>query len=194
MAAKLNRFFPSTVWLALCLMTSAVISLADSTNRSAVIFPDAEGTNSSAYRLVWPTDPGVRYQPQQSSDLLGWTTLSGYPKLSPGLADQYLFNANSNRQFFRVLQIDEQPPVITARFPDNGGFAVPRRIKLMVNLADQSAIDTASLRITVGNLGDFTTRSPRIAFTNNALVFDSMASDLGVYGEKINVTLVAADV
>src|ERR1035437_5347331 len=141
MTGKLNRLFRSTGWFALCLVTSAVISFADSTNRSPVIFPNGEGTNASAYRLVWPTDPGVRYQPQQSPDLLGWTTLGGYPKLGPGLADQYLFNANSNRQFFRVLQLDEQPPVITARYPDNGGFAVPRQARLTVNLADQSAID-----------------------------------------------------
>jgi hypothetical protein len=83
-------------------VTIATISLAESTKVSPVIFPNG-GTNGGAYRLVWPTDPGVRYQPQWSPDLLGWTTLGGYPKLGPGLADQYLFNATSNRQFFRVL-------------------------------------------------------------------------------------------
>lgn len=100
MTGKLNRLFRSTGWFALCLVTSAVISFADSTNRSPVIFPNGEGTNASAYHLVWPTDPGVRYQPQQSPDLLGWTTLSGYPKLGPGLADQL------------PVQRQQQPPVL----------------------------------------------------------------------------------
>jgi hypothetical protein len=105
MTGKLSRLFRGTSWFAFYLVTSALISFADSTNRSPVIFPNpnGEGTNASAYRLVWSTDPGVRYQPQQSSDLQGWITLGGYPKLGPGLADQYLFNANSNRQFFRVM-------------------------------------------------------------------------------------------
>jgi hypothetical protein len=65
-------------------VTSAFNSFAESTNVSPVIFPNGEGTNSIAYRLVWPTDPGVRYQPQQSPDLLGWTTLGGLSQARAG--------------------------------------------------------------------------------------------------------------
>jgi hypothetical protein len=41
-------------WFAFYLVTSALISFGDSTNRSPVIFPNpnGEGTNASAYRLV----------------------------------------------------------------------------------------------------------------------------------------------
>ncbi len=75
MNGKLDRLFWGPGWCSVCLAASAVISFGDSTHRSPVILRNGAGTNSSAYLLAWPTQPGARYQPQQSPDLLGWTTL-----------------------------------------------------------------------------------------------------------------------
>ncbi len=175
------------------LLASAAMAFA-ATNHPPVIVPDADGGSSQAYRLVWPTAPGVRYQPQQSPDLRGWATLGGYPKAAPGVADQYLFNAQSNQQFFRVLQLDEQPPAVAARDPEEGRFAVPRRARVAIRLEDQSAIDPASVRLAVGGLGEFTTNSPWLAFTNNTVVFDAAGAALGAYGERVTLSLAAADI
>ncbi len=111
------------------------------------------------------------------------------------MADQYLFQANSNRQFFRVLQLDEQPPAIAARYPDNGNFAIRRSATLSVSLADQSGIDPASLPLSVGSLGAFTTNNALLTFTNNQVFFNPGGqTNLGAYGETVTVSLVAADI
>jgi len=93
-----------------------------------------------------------------------------------------------------VLQLDEQPPTITTRYPENGSYGIPCQAQVTVSLTDQSAIDPSSLRLTVGNLGDFTTNSPLIVFTNNTLIFAPSTNALGTNGEKVSLSLVAADV
>ena len=179
----------------LLLFAGAEPAWAASLNQPPVVLRDEESINTTAYRLVWPTAPGVRYEPQQSFDLRAWSTLGGYPARATGLSDQYLFNADTSHLFFRVLQLDEQPPALVVRDPEARAFGVRRFARLAMGLEDQSAIDPASINLTVGALGTFTTASARLIFTNNVLAFNNGEDiALGAYGEKVNLSLIVADV
>lgn len=43
-----------------------------------ILPPDDPGADPS-HRIVWSTDPGIRYEFQQSTDLEDWTTVEGFP-------------------------------------------------------------------------------------------------------------------
>jgi formylglycine-generating enzyme required for sulfatase activity len=153
-------------------------------------------TNSAQRQLLWPTDPGIRYELQSSTNLETWTTVDGFPTVADALAKQHLLELqNSEKRFFRVLVLDEQPPVITPQFPVDGAFAVPRFSTISVSLFDTSGVNPASISMEIGDLGTFTVANTQLTYTNNVLTF-SMGGDtaLGSYGTNILVLLVAADI
>ena len=162
---------------------------------SPVILSDDRDQTNRAYRLVWPTQPGLRYGVQQSFNLSQWTTLPGFPVQASGLAGQYPFTANTNRTFFRVFHVDEQPPLIVARSPENGSFAVRRSARILVRFEDASAIDPALIQLKVGALGTFATNDARLSFSQGTLAWQTGTNAaLGAYGETVDVSLVLADV
>jgi hypothetical protein len=72
----------------------------------------SNGAQDSA-TITWPTDPGVRYELQESTDLVNWITVPGFPAQAIQLAQQQAVNLDGGRHFWRVIPIDDQPPVIT---------------------------------------------------------------------------------
>ena len=143
-------------------------------------------------RLLWQTEPGVRYDLWQSPDLSSWSQVPGFPSAAAGLAQEYSFTAGP-RGFFRIVPIDEQPPVVTAQFPATDGFAISRFADFAIRLTDASGIDPASIRLTVGAIGPLALGASGLAYANGLLTYDSGALPLGAYGQTVTATLVAAD-
>ena len=174
---------------AICLCL-ADFSLAAQTNQP-VIFP---GDDAQSLKLVWPATPGVRYEVQQSTNLQTWTTAPGFPAAAFGPAQQMPFQPTGNAGFFKVNQLDDQPPAIVSQYPPDGGFAVPQFANLTMQLSDATGIDTNSIQLTVGSLGTFTLTNAQLVFSNNLLTFLNDGSNpLGGWSSNVMVTLVMAD-
>jgi formylglycine-generating enzyme required for sulfatase activity len=175
----------------LLLLAAPALLLAE----GIALLPEGNETTPETHQLVWPTDAGVRYELEETTDLAtGWDTATGYPLEAVGPVQQQLFTPQPGAKFFRVTTIDEQAPAIIERFPINGGFAIPRFGKVAVELSDLTGIDPATISLTVGALGSYTTSSPELTYADGTLTFD-LGGDtaLGGYGETITVTLNVAD-
>jgi sulfatase modifying factor 1 len=104
------------------------------------------------------------------------------------------FLTSGNARFFKVRELDEQPPVIVSQYPHDGGFAVPRFANLTLQLSDVTGINTNSIRLTVGSLGTFTLTNAQLTFSNNLLTFINGGSiPLGGWGSNVQATLIIAD-
>lgn len=75
-----------------------------------VILPPENPAEDPAHRVVWQTEPGVRYELKQSSDLGNWTTVAGFPTEALGRSLEYAFMAEGDRLFFRVHRLDSVLP------------------------------------------------------------------------------------
>lgn len=153
-------------------------------------------TNSTQRELLWSTDPGIRYELQSSTNLNDWITTAGFPTMAAALAQQQLIDLQAAQKlFFRVLALDEQPPVITPQSPAANAFAVPRFSAITVALSDVSGIDPASISMTVDGLGTYTLASSKLSFTNGVLTFyNGGDTALGGYGSNVQVSVTVADV
>jgi formylglycine-generating enzyme required for sulfatase activity len=131
---------------------------------------------------------------QQSTNLQSWSTAPGYPATANGPAQQMPFLTDGKARFFRVRELDEQPPDIVNQYPQDGGFAVPRFANLTLQLSDVTGLDTNSLRLTVGDLGTFALTNVQLTLSNGVLTFLNGGSiPLGAWGTNVQATLVAND-
>ncbi len=170
-----------------------MLPLAAQTNPIA-IFPDEDALTPEKLKLVWPATPGLRYEVKQSTNLQSWSTAPGYPATANGPAQQMPFLTDGKARFFRVRELDEQPPAIVSQFPQDGGFAVPRFANLTLQLSDVTGIDANSIRLTVGSLGTFTLANANLTWTNGLLTFINGGSiPLGGWGSNVLASLIVAD-
>jgi formylglycine-generating enzyme required for sulfatase activity len=150
-------------------------------------------------RLIWSTDPGIRYELQESSNIGdpdGWSTVAGYPTEAEALAQQAIIELNApDRRFYRVRMLDEQPPQIASRSPADGTFGVGRYMTtITIGLDDLTGVDPASIQFTVAEHGTFTLTDSELDFEDGVLSF-WLGGDtaLGGWGETVSVELVASD-
>ena len=170
-----------------------MLPLAAQTNPIA-IFPDEDALTPEKLKLVWPATPGLRYEVKQSTNLQSWSTAPGYPATANGPAQQMPFLTDGKARFFRLRELDEQPPAIVSQFPQDGGFAVPRFANLTLQLSDVTGIDANSIRLTVGSLGTFTLTNTNLTWTNGLLTFINGGSiPLGGWGSNVLASLIVAD-
>ncbi|MBN2686327.1 MAG: hypothetical protein JXR40_13685 [Pontiellaceae bacterium] len=138
--------------------------------------------SNNSYQVVWETDPGVRYELQQTATLTNWATVLGYPAEAAQYADVHAFNTTNNAQFFRVVQYDEQAPAITDRLPGDGAFAIARFSSISLRLSDVSGVDLDSISMTVGDLGRYTLADTQLVYTNGLLTFNNLIFTLKWFG------------
>jgi formylglycine-generating enzyme required for sulfatase activity len=159
------------------------------------IFAEEDPQTPETWRLVWSTVPGHRYEVQESADLQVWSVVPGFPAVADGPAQQMPLSLTGQARYFRVRELDEQPPVIVSQSPKPDAFAVPRLAGLTVELDDATGVDPASLRLTVEPLGTFTLADPQLTFTNRVLSLTPAGDQpLGAFGTKVTASLIAADV
>ncbi len=161
----MNSFLPRLLRLTTVLLAYTVVFVARSSAQSRPYLLEPT-TPSPSMRLTWQTEPGVRYDLWQSTDLFSWSQVLGYPATAAGLSEEYVFNLGP-RGFFRIVPIDEQPPIVTEQYPADSGFAVGKFADLAVRLADPSGIDPASIRLTVGSVGPLAVGAPGLAFSRH---------------------------
>ncbi len=179
--------------IVLALLLSAGFAAAAWAVPVLTLAPDESGGGGGP-RLAWSTEPGIRYELQESTDLQTWITVAGYPTKAEALAQQQALDlAAGPRRFYRVKELDEQPPRIAMQYPPANGFAVGRFADVTAEFDDLSGVDPSSIRLTVGASGPFSVGAPGLTFTNNWLTFDSGDSALGGWGSTVTVSLVVAD-
>ena len=144
-------------------------------------------------KILWQTEPGVRYDLWKSDNLADWAHVTGYPALADGLAMEHAFTPGP-KGFFKIVPLDEQPPVVVTRYPDDGDFGVGRFAKMSVSLADATGIAPASIRLTVGTRGTFQVGDPELSYSGGILTFDGGGDTaIGAYGETVAISLTVAD-
>jgi len=144
-------------------------------------------------KIVWATEPGVRYDLFVSGNLDSWTHVSGFPAAAGGLSMEHAFEPSA-RRFFKIVPLDEQPPAVAGRYPEDGGFAVGRFADITVKLTDATGIDPSTISLTVGSLGTFTPADPELTYADGTITFESCGDTaLGGYGETFAVSLAVAD-
>lgn len=175
---------------------SALLPLLFAVSASAEALPhlfESDGTGPPN-KLYWQTEPGVRYDLWKSDDLASWERVTGYPAVAEGLAMEHAFTPSpGGKGFFKMIPIDDQPPVVVAQFPAVDGFAVGRFADLSIELADATGIDPASIRLTVGAAGPLAPGAPGFTVSGNTVTYDSGDAALGAWGATVTATLVAAD-
>lgn len=163
--------------------------------RSA-IFPAPAGA-PAPLELIWNTTPGVRYSVWQSPDLGSWERVSGYPAVADGLAGLHEIQTTASKHFFKVQVLDEQAPGIVSRFPDDGSFGIKRFYpseEVGIRLSDLTGINPASISLTLGGVGTYTTASPQMTYNDGLLTLD-LGGDtaIGAYGALVSASLTVAD-
>jgi formylglycine-generating enzyme len=143
-------------------------------------------------RYIFKTEPGLRYDLWESTDLAVWTAVGGWPKPADALSAEYAYPVGPKR-FFRHQALDEQAPTLVEQSPAENSFAVGRFDDFRIVLKDASGIDPATVRLTIGASGPMALGAPGLTFANNTLRYDSGATALGAYGQSLTATLVAAD-
>jgi len=186
------------VWSGLALTFILLCALPQRADTGMTIIRDAgqEAEPEQKVQVLWVTDPGIRYELQESVDLEHWTTVEGFPTEAQALAQQYVIERETagTHRFFRVHALDEQPPVITRSLPAEGAFGVRRYSAITLDLVDATGIDPASILLTVGGHGTFTLADAELQFVDGELVFDSGGDTvLGGWGETIEISLTVAD-
>ena len=163
-------------------------------SNTIAIFPEEDPLTPETRALVWAATPGVRYEVLQSTNLQTWTTAPGFPATAPGPAQQMPFAMDGTVRFFRVRQLDDQPPAIVSQYPKDGGFAVSRFADLTVQLSDVTGVDAKSIQLTLNSLGTFTTASTNLTFSNGVLTLvNGGDTALGGWGSNVLATLIVAD-
>ncbi len=161
-----------------------------------VILPTDDPDIGPPLRVVWPTEPGVRYLLEESTTLESgsWSVVGGFPTEAAALAQQHAFDLSSDRQFFRVVELDEQPPEVVDYSPGDGAFGVGRFSSISVELEDRTGIDAASISFSVQSGASIGTADPSLTFEDGVLTFD-LGGDtpLGAYGETVEFQLTVAD-
>lgn len=80
------RFYPVLLFLFLI-----AVSLPANAGELMLLPEDNEATPET-HKLIWPTDAGVRYELEETTDLgLGWSTAEGYPLEAVGPVQQKRF-------------------------------------------------------------------------------------------------------
>lgn len=180
--------------LACAFLLSLSVAVSNAEVASPLITAQPEEGAAEA-RLIWTTIPGLRYELQESADLKNWTAQAGQPIEAEALAVETNVEFGAlGTAYFRVKQLDEQPPEIVQRIPDNESFGVRRFSPITITLGDLSGIDESSISLTLGEHGTFTLASEQLSLDGNSLVLD-LGGDtaLGGWGTTQYVTLIVSD-
>ena len=109
------------------LLLVSLVTAVSYADTEVLLLTEEEAGTPENQRIVWSTDPGIRYLLEESTDLSGWISLAGFPTEAAAFAQQHAFEVEvGENKFYRVLRLDEQPPEIQALDPADGAFALGR--------------------------------------------------------------------
>jgi sulfatase modifying factor 1 len=175
--------------LALCLFSQTSWVGAQQLPQTPWLFEPETGVPESLY---WKVEPGKSYSLWESADLTTWRKIDGFPAESKLWVLPHAVQQHA-KGFFRLVQIDEEAPVIKGRFPRKDAFGIKRDALIRIEVEDQSEIDWESLRITVGNGGVVTSASPGVTVLGTTVTYDA-GQVVGNWGDPVSVAFEVSDI
>ena len=154
------------------------------------------GSTSNNIVLTWEAIPTKRYHIQTTTALFQqpWQTLTLTPIYASNNLVRFRDTNNQPARFYQVVKLDTDPPEIWRLNPGSNATAVARQNVLKTYLRDETAIDPASIALTVGTNPPATLADARLSFTNNLLTYTPATNQfLGTNGQTITNKLIVAD-
>ncbi len=156
-----------------------------------------EGTNpSNNIVLTWESIPTKLYNVLTTTALgqQPWVPLNPSPIYSSNNLVRFRDTNSQPASFYKVVKLDTDPPEIWRLNPGSNATAVARQSPLKAWLRDETAIDHASLVLTVGTNPPATLADPRLAYTNGTLTYTPATNQfLGTHGETVTAKLAFSD-
>lgn len=150
-------------------------------------------------RIEWESESNKIYSVEFSADLKKWETINEVPIRGTSPTQFYDVDLVNRASFFRVVTHAPttnwipQPPRVTGLTPDDLAVGVSRNSSIIINASDPFFINKSSIKLTVGNLGEFTLDNPELLFTNKIIFNPYNTIVLGRYGEEIPISLTLAN-
>lgn len=72
-----------------------------------VLLPEDDPLTPESYQFAWATEPGVRYQVQQSTNLVNWRVVDGFSAGATSLVQRMPFAADAHAVFFRIRKLND---------------------------------------------------------------------------------------
>ncbi len=155
-----------------------------------------EGTNSvNNIVLTWESIPTKLYRVLTTTTLgQPWQNLTATPIYSSNNLVRYRDTNNLAARFYQVVKLDTDPPEIWRLNPGSNATAVARQGPLKAWLRDETAVDPASIVLTVGTNPPATLADLRMAYTDGTLTYTPATNQfLGTNGETVTATLAFSD-
>lgn len=151
---------------------------------------------SNSIVLTWESIPTKLYNVLTTTALgqQPWVPLNPSPIYSSNNLVRYRDTNSQPARFYKVVKLDTDPPEIWRLNPGSNATAVARQSPLKAWLRDETAIDPASLVLTVGTNPPATLADPRLAYTDGTLTYTPATNQfLGTNGQTVTATLAYSD-
>jgi hypothetical protein len=148
---------------------------------------------SNAVQVIWNAYPGKSYVLQTTTNLAGiWSNSPNLVATSNSIS--FNFPTTVGSQFFKVVKLDTEGPVITQTSPSDGAIAVLPQSQVQVWMSDATGINSNSIVLTVGSNAPVSLPDSQLAYTNGLLTFTPSANVfLGTNGQGVTAMISVAD-
>ena len=154
------------------------------------------GNSTNRVVLTWEALPTKLYNVLSATSLTqqAWQTLTPATLYASNNLVRFRDTNNLPVRFYKVVKLDTEPPEVWRLDPSSNAIAVPLQSPLQVYLQDDTGIDPASVRLTVGTNLPVTLADSRLSLADNVLTYTPGTNEfLGTNGQTITNTLVVAD-
>ena len=151
---------------------------------------------SNTIVLTWESIPTKLYNVLTTTALgqQPWVPLNPSPIYSSNNLVRYRDTNNQPARFYKVVKLDTDPPEIWRLNPGSNSIAVARQSSLKAWLRDETAIDPASIVLTVGTNPPATLADPRLTYTNGTLIYTPATNQFhGTNTQIVSASLAVSD-
>ena len=190
----MNRSEPTAISALFLLLGALVATNAQTPVHSSIGFDGTNGSNRIT--LTWEAVPTKLYHIRTTTALgqQPWQNFTPAPLYAFNNLIRFHDTNNQPARFYQVVKLDTDPPEIWRLNPGSNAVAVARQSVLKAYLRDETAIDPASIILTVGTNPPSTLADPRLAFINNVLTYTPATNEfIGTNGQTITTKLIVAD-
>jgi formylglycine-generating enzyme required for sulfatase activity len=154
------------------------------------------GNSTNRVVITWEAIPGKLYNVLTTTALgqQPWQALNPIALYASNNLVRFRNTNNLPIRFYKVVKLDTDPPEVWRFTPGSNATAVSRQSLLKAYLRDESAIDPASIVLTVGTNPPATLADARLAYTNGTLTYTPATNQfLGTNGQMVTNRLIVAD-
>jgi len=175
------------------LLAALFVALAGTAQASLPINFNFNFNRSNAVQVIWNAYPGKSYVLQTTTNLAGaWSSSATLVATSNSLA--FGFPTTAKAQFFKVVKLDTEGPLVSPISPVDGAIAVGRQSTVQVGLTDDTGVNSNSIVLTVGTNAAISLPNPQLAYIGGTLTFTPATNVfLGTNGQIVTASLSVAD-